>query len=83
MSEFKTTRRVSSAGVAGVILAATFACVTLSGSAHAEDRGRDRRDDHHRDWHGRYYAPPPVVYGAPYYYAPPVVYGPGLNINIR
>jgi hypothetical protein len=65
------------------MLAAMFAVVVLSGSARAEERGRDHRDYHHGDWHHRYYAAPPVVYGTPYYYAPPVVYGPGLNINIR
>ncbi len=80
--DFSTKRRRPVAVVAGVILAATFACVALSGSASAEDRGRDHHDWHHRDSHRGYYGAPPVVYGEPYY-APPVVYGPGLSINIR
>ncbi len=66
---------------AGALLTATLA-FGLAGSASAEDHGRYRRDDRHRDWNGGYYRAPPVVYGSPYY-APPLIYGPGLSINIR
>lgn len=78
-------RRWPAAVAAGVMLTATLACATFAGSASAEERGRDHREYHHRDWGGggRYYGAPPVVYGSPYYAAPPLIYGPGLNINIR
>jgi len=69
---------------AGLILTATLALGSFSGTASAEGRDRDHRDHRRGDWgRGRYEAPP-VVYGTPYY-APPVVYGSpfGLNINIR
>ena len=76
-------RRFSAAVAAGVILAATLGLGGFAGSASAEERGREHRDNDHRDWNGGYYRAPPVVYGAPYYYAPPVIYGPGLSIHIR
>jgi hypothetical protein len=38
--------------------------------------------DRGRDWHGGYYAPPPVYYGQPVYAPPPVVYGPALGIYL-
>jgi hypothetical protein len=79
-----TTKRRWPAVAAAVVLTSTLALGSLAGSASAEERGRDHRDYHHRDWNGGYYRAPPVVYGTPYY-VPPVVYGPGfgLNINIR
>jgi hypothetical protein len=84
---FKNTGTVSKrrwpAVAAGAVFTAALAFGCFSGSASAEDRGRDHRDYHHRDWNGGYYRAPPVVYGSPYYYAPPVIWGPGLNINIR
>jgi hypothetical protein len=69
--------------VVGLLLTATLALGSFSGSASAEGRDRDHRDDR-RDGDRGYYRAPPVVYGTPYY-APPVVYGSpfGLNINIR
>jgi hypothetical protein len=78
----KSKRHWSAGVTVGVMLAATLALGTFTGSASADDH-RDR-DYHHRDWNSGYYRAPPVVYGTPYY-APPVVYGSpfGLNINIR
>lgn len=83
MSSIASKPRRSAAVAAGMIFAAAVAIGSIPGSASAEQRGRDHRDNHHRDWNGRYYAAPPVVYGTPYYYAPPLFYGPGLNIYIR
>jgi hypothetical protein len=76
-------RRFPAAVAAAVIFTATLALSGFAGPASADERGREHRDYHHRDWNGGYYRAPPVVYGSPYYYAPPVIYGPGLNINIR
>jgi hypothetical protein len=81
---FITAKRRRPAVIAtGIILAATLALGSFSGSARADGRDRDHRD-HHRYGDRGYYRAPPVVYGTPYY-APPVVYGSpfGLNINIR
>jgi hypothetical protein len=81
--ETKSKRGWPACLAAGVILMATMALGTFTGSARAEERW-EHRDYDHRGWNGGYYRAPPVVYGSPYYY-PPVVYGyrPGLNINIR
>ena len=85
---FITAKRRRPAVIAtGIILAATLALGSFSGSANAEWHDRDRHE-HRRDGDRGYYRAPPVVYGTPYYapyYAPPVVYGSpfGLNINIR
>ena len=65
-----------------IVLAALVA--SAGAQPHRDDhRDRDRHFDH-RDYHrdGRYYGPPPVVYGGPAYYPPPVVYGPGIGINL-
>ncbi len=77
-------RRRTAVVAAGLIVTATLALGSFSGSASAEGHDRDRRDHHRRDWDRGYYRAPPVVYGTPYY-APPIVYGSpfGLNINIR
>ncbi len=82
-TDVTSKRRWPAAVAATVMLTATFACATFTGSAQADQRGRDHRDDHRRDRGNRGYVAPPVVYGTPYYYAPPLIYGPGLNINIR
>jgi hypothetical protein len=76
-------RRRPAVVAAGLILTATLALGSFSGSASAEGHDRDRRE-HRRDWDRGRYEAPPVVYGSPYY-APPVVYGSpfGLNVNIR
>ena len=82
---FMTAKRCRPAVVAvGLILTATLALGSFSGSASAEGHDRDHRDHQRRDWNRGRYEAPPVVYGTPYY-APPVVYGSpfGLNINIR
>jgi hypothetical protein len=78
-----TRRRHPAVVATGLILAATLAVGSFSGSASAEWRDRDHRGERH-GWDRGYYRAPPVVYGTPYY-APPVVYGSpfGLNINIR
>jgi hypothetical protein len=83
ITRITTKRRRPAVVAAGLILTATLALGSFSGSASAEWHDRDRRDHHHRDWDRGYYRAPPVVYGTPYY-APPLVYGPGgLNIYIR
>jgi len=90
----QSKRRSATGLTVGIILTAALAFGTFAGSASAEDRGRDHRDYHHRDWNGGYYRDrdwnggyyraPPVVYGygSPYY-APPVVYGPGIGLNFN
>ncbi len=56
--------------------------VALSAGAARAD-WRDHHDRHrHGDWHGGYYAAPPVVYGGPVYAPPPVVYGPSVGIAL-
>jgi hypothetical protein len=71
-------------------MSSAFALTALAGSAAAEDRRdehRNQRDnrEYRHNWNGGYYRSPPVFYGSPNYYPPPVVYGPGigLNFNIR
>jgi len=77
-------------------VSALFALSALAAPAladpHRGDRGGGHRGGDHggghpvyhggRGYAGGWYAPPPVVYGAPYYAPPPVVYGPGISINI-
>ena len=54
--------------------------LTACSAALADHRGHWHHDRH---WGaGRWYAPPPVVYGGPYYAPPPVVYSPGITIHI-
>jgi hypothetical protein len=61
---------------AGAVVLTAFSAAALAGH-----RGHWHHDRH---WGaGRWYAPPPVVYGGPYYAPPPVVYGPGISIHIR
>jgi len=63
------------------LMSGAVVLTACSAAALADHRGHWRHDRH---WGaGRWYAPPPVVYGAPYYAPPPVVYGPGINIHIR
>lgn len=50
--------------------------------AHADWRDHHDHWHHDHDWHGGYYAAPPVVYGSPYYAPPPVVYGPSVGIAL-
>jgi len=73
-TDTKPKRRSSAVLVAGIILSATVALGTFSGTANAEHRDDHRGHDWHRGggWGGGYYRAPPVVYGSPYY-APPVV----------
>jgi hypothetical protein len=80
----KSKHRRRAGLVAGIMLTATLALGSFSGSAGADERRGERRDERHGGERG-YYRAPPVVYGSPYYAAPPVVYGSpfGLNINIR
>jgi len=82
-NDIKSKRRRTAGLAAGVILTATLALGTFTGSAGAEERRWEHRE-HRGNWNGGYYRAPPVIYGSPYY-APPVVYGSpfGLNINIR
>ena len=91
-------RRWSACLTMGVILTATLALGTFSGSASADEHREKHWDrGHHHGWNGGYYRAPPVVYGSryggayygspyyggsPYYYAPPVVYGPGIGISL-
>jgi hypothetical protein len=70
----------------GTVLAATISFSAVTAIARDDDRRdwrHDRDRDVHRDWHGGYYAAPPVVYGTPYYYPPPVVVSPGLGLSIN
>jgi hypothetical protein len=86
-TDMKSKRRSPVVLAAGVILSATLALGTFSGTANAEHRDDHRGHDWHRGggggWGGGYYRAPPVVYGSPYYAAPPVVYGPGFGINLN
>jgi len=86
LTDTKLKRRSPVVLAAGVILSATLALGTFSGTANAEHRDDHRGHDWHRGgggWGGGYYRAPPVVYGSPYYAAPPVVYGPGFGINLN
>jgi hypothetical protein len=66
----------------GTIAAPAFA-EPHGGGHHGGGRGGGHRVYRGgRGYAGGWYAPPPVVYGAPYYPPPPVVYGPGISINI-
>jgi hypothetical protein len=84
ISDPKSKRRRQAGLAAGIMLSATLALGSFSGSAGADERRGDRRDEHRGGERG-YYRAPPVVYGSPYYATPPVVYGSpfGLNVNIR
>jgi hypothetical protein len=96
-NETKSKRRLSAKVTAGIAISAMLTLASFAGPAYAGWSDRDDRGDHHdvhhddhrgdrNDWHGSYYAPPPVVYGGPYagpaYYAPPVVYGPAVGVNL-
>jgi hypothetical protein len=85
-TDMKSKRRSPMVLAVGVILSATLALGTFSGTANAEHRDDHRGHDWHHGgggWGGGYYRAPPVVYGSPYYAAPPVVYGPGFGINLN
>ncbi len=79
-----TKKRIPAVKIAATIAFSALIALTLAISpADAGDRRDDHRDDHRHDDHrhddrGRYYPPPPVVYGGPYYAPPPVVYGPAI-----
>jgi hypothetical protein len=92
ISNIKPRRRLSAKLAVGIAISAFFAFGTFVASASAADHRDDHRGRERHDYRGGggYYAPPPVVYGAPYYAPPPVVYGPavgvympGISIGIR
>ena len=85
-----TKIRSSAAKIAASIAFSALVALTVSVSpAQADDRRAGSHDEHHdrdrgrrHDDHGRYYPPPPVVYGSPYYAPPPVVYGPAIGVYL-
>lgn len=65
------------------LVALTVSISPASADEHRDGHRGDRHDwGRHHDDRGRYYPPPPVVYGGPYYAPPPVVYGPAIGIAL-
>jgi len=77
LTKTNSAHRTSMKLVAGAALCAISVLSAFAGTASAQGRGNDRRDNHH-SWNGGYYRAPPVIYGSPYgqtyYYGSPTYY---------
>ncbi|MFI5022885.1 MAG: hypothetical protein ACHQRJ_14705 [Alphaproteobacteria bacterium] len=84
-SRAKISRLTIARLILGLAYAAVILGVSMGPALARNERHRDYRGHHDRNWHedgGYYYGPPPVVYAPPpVYYSPPQYYSsPGISI---